>query len=71
MDNIQNHRCCREEEKISKKFQEVDQTHDPGVCFTIHPFFDAVCLNTAVLQTSYLQYRNQYHAPVVDGDLAR
>jgi len=29
-------------------------------CITTHPGFQSVCLDTFVLQTAYLQYRQQY-----------
>ena len=48
--------CCAEIQQIKDKCQEEDVS-----CITMHPGFDAVCLNIYVLQTAYHQYRYHYN----------
>ena len=42
-------RCCTEVNRCSEKMEEIDME---GACITAHSGFDAVCLNTWVLQTA-------------------
>ncbi|XP_071828109.1 uncharacterized protein [Apostichopus japonicus] len=48
-------RCCREIEKVRNVMDE-----EGAACITLHPGFEAVCLNPWVLQTAYNVYRQQY-----------
>ncbi|XP_071837202.1 uncharacterized protein [Apostichopus japonicus] len=48
-------RCCREIEKVRNVMDE-----EGAACITLHPGFEAVCLNPWVLQTAYYVYRQQY-----------
>ncbi|PIK43233.1 hypothetical protein BSL78_19924 [Apostichopus japonicus] len=48
-------RCCREIGKVRNVMDEEGAT-----CITLHPGFEAVCLNPWVLQTAYYVYRQQY-----------
>ena len=50
--------CCREVQKVLDKIYEADDSQVK--CITLHPGFAVVCLNIWVLQTAYLQYRQQY-----------
>ncbi|XP_071831904.1 uncharacterized protein [Apostichopus japonicus] len=47
-------RCCREIEKVRNVMDE------GATCITLHPGFEAVCLNPWVQQTAYYVYRQQY-----------
>ena len=38
----------------------VEQLEEPPGCIVYHPGFQAVCLNVWVLQTAWLQYKQQY-----------
>lgn len=48
--------CCSEIPKVQAKMELEEGTS----CITNHPFFDPVCLNVFVLQTAYLQYRQEH-----------
>ena len=49
--------CCCEVEQITTKMGE-DRIDEQ--CITLHPGFDAVCLNIWVLQASYYNYHQHY-----------
>jgi hypothetical protein len=70
MPDVKNCKCCKEVQQFEDKLLETDVTLD-GDCFTTHPWFEAVCLNPATLQTAYLQYRQQYGARAMEGDRTR
>ena len=55
--------CCREIDAVYRKnleAVEVEQLEEPPQCIVHHPGFHAVCLNYWVLQTAWLQYKQQY-----------
>ena len=57
-------RCCSEINQVmAKRLAE-----DVG-CITLHPGFQAVCLNPWVLQTAYFTYRQQYGGSAVEGPM--
>ena len=68
----------REEENIS--YQEVDAVKNKNVeavtvedlqaeprCIVQHPGFEGVCLNVCLLQTAWLQYKQQYGSSAYEG----
>ena len=62
--------CCREIPKVREKLERVEITtgaERPG-CILDHPGFTPVCLNRWVLETAWLQYKNEYKEPY-DGPL--
>ncbi|XP_071831609.1 uncharacterized protein [Apostichopus japonicus] len=48
-------RCCSEIDQVRTVMDE-----EGAACITLHPGFEAVCLNSWVLQTAYYVYRQQY-----------
>ena len=62
--------CCQEIKGIKRKnveAVEVEQLDHPPNCIVDHPGFCAVCLNVWVLQTDWLQYKQQYGRDVYEG----
>ncbi|XP_021359109.1 P2X purinoceptor 7-like [Mizuhopecten yessoensis] len=59
--------CCKEVDQVQVMMDAI-----PGdlSCITLHPGFDAVCLNIYVLQTAYLTFR-QYHGQLTDDENKR
>ena len=63
MDTNEQCKCCKEIEQIKSKNEEAverKEVKDVPVCITQHPGFEAVCLNTWVLQTAWYQFKQQY-----------
>ena len=59
-------KCCQEIDAVMAKNHEaveVEQLEGPPECITQHPGFHAVCINIWVLQTAWLQYKQQYDEP--------
>jgi hypothetical protein len=55
-------RCCQEIQQLQDKMAEFESDyHDHLEWITKHPGFASVCLDVWVLQTAYLQYRQQYN----------
>ncbi|XP_060564870.1 P2X purinoceptor 7-like [Ruditapes philippinarum] len=54
-------RCCCRVTRVSDKMDEHKTETGQGLsCITAHPGFSTVCLDRYVLETAYLQYRQQY-----------
>ena len=63
MDTSEECICCQEIQKVFNKCQEVvadGEAASPPTCITQHPGFLPVCTNKYVLQTAWLQYKQQY-----------
>ena len=63
MDRVEECVCCKEIDCVKNKLYEavtVGELVEPPSCITQHPGFSAVCLNRWVLQTAWLQYKQQY-----------
>ena len=63
-------RCCKEIEQVQARnieAVEVENLECPPICITNHPGFKAVCLNVWVLQTAWMQYKQQYGTKAYDG----
>lgn len=62
--------CCREIDQVVHKNLEAVEVEGleqaPG-CITDHPGFPAVCLNFWVLQTAWLQFKQQYGGRAYEG----
>ena len=59
-------KCCQEIDAVmatNHEAVEVEQLEGPPECITQHPGFHAVCINIWVLQTAWLQYKQQYDEP--------
>jgi len=54
--------CCREVDAYWSLVQNLDPPEDI-TCLTLHPGFEASCLNPFVLQIAYLNFR-QEHGPL-------
>ena len=57
--------CCKETECIQNKLLEsvsVGECNEQPSCITLHPGFNVVCLNHWVLETAWLQYKQQYNS---------
>ncbi len=53
--------CCQEAAEVTARMQEyMDETGEQITCITQHPGFQSVCKDRYVLDTAYLQYRQQY-----------
>lgn len=53
--------CCQEAQAIMNCIAEYEAETDQDLrCITQHPGFRTVCLDQYVLQTAYLQYRQQF-----------
>ena len=50
--------CFKEVERVVTKMENYEEAELD--CITAHPRFAAVCLDRWVLETAYLQYRQQY-----------
>lgn len=62
--------CCQEIDCIVTKNYEVVERGlmaEPPSCITQHPGFQANCLNIWVLQTAWLQYKQQYGSNSYNG----
>lgn len=53
-------RCCFRVDRVREKMEDYDETRSRLGCITEHPGFHTVCLDSYVLETAYLQYRQQY-----------
>ena len=62
--------CCQEVDavrnKILKDVMEELLQAEPR-CIVQHPMFEAVCLTVWVLQTAWLQYKQQYGSSAFEG----
>ena len=58
--------CCEVPQVWQKVDQWVSQSRQAIDCITDHPGFEAVSLNPWVLETAYMQYKQEYGR--VDGD---
>lgn len=54
--------CCREVDAYWSLVQNLDPLEDI-TCLTLHPGFEASCLNPFVLQIAYMNFR-QEHGPL-------
>jgi hypothetical protein len=61
MDRAEECVCCAEVDPIMDEFSGTSTNHGPPVCITIHPGFEAVCLNEWVLETASYHYWQQYN----------
>ena len=61
---LSRNRCCQ---KKNLEAVEVEQLEEPPGCIVYHPGFQAVCLNVWVLQTAWLQYKQQYGSKAHEG----
>lgn len=53
--------CCQEAQRIVDKMTEFENSSEQELkCITQHPGFTSVCLDVHVLDTAYLQYKQQY-----------
>ena len=62
--------CCQEVDAVRKKNLEdvmEEQLQAELRCIVQHPGFEAVCLNVWVLQTAWLQYKQQYGSSAYEG----
>lgn len=50
--------CCKEIDQVVERMDEENELN----CITEHTDFDPVCLNRGVLNTAFMQYRQQYGA---------
>ena len=63
--------CCQEVDVLKNKNIEavaVEQLEATPQCIVLHPGFQAVCLNIWVLQTAWLQYKQQYGTSAYEGE---
>ena len=62
--------CCQEVDAVRNKILEdvmEEQLQAEPRCIVQHPGFEAVCLNVWVLQTAWLQYKQQYGSSAYEG----
>ena len=62
--------CCQEVDAVKNKNLEavtVAELQTEPRCLVQHPGFEAVCLNVWVLQTAWLQYKQQYGSSAYEG----
>ena len=62
--------CCQEIDAVRNKILEdvmEEQLQAELRCIVQHPWFEAVCLNVWVLQTAWLQYKQQYGSSAYEG----
>ncbi|XP_068697462.1 uncharacterized protein [Montipora foliosa] len=62
--------CCQEVDAAKNKNLEpvtVEELQAEPGCIVQHPGFEAVCLNVWVLQTAWLQYKQQYGSSAYEG----
>ena len=62
--------CCQEVDAVRNKILEdvmEEQLQVEPRCIVQHPGFEAVCLNVWVLQTAWLQYKQQYGSSAYEG----
>ena len=53
--------CCHEVEVVKEKIEVFSEEENTTInCITDHPGFKTVCLDRYVLETAYLNYRQQY-----------
>lgn len=63
-------KCCQEIDEVKRKnleAVEIERLDEAPGCITNHPGFHAVCLNVWVLQTAWLQFKQQYGATAYEG----
>ena len=62
--------CCQEVDVVRNKILEdvmEEQLQAEPRCIVQHPGFEVVCLNVWVLQTVWLQYKQQYGFSAYEG----
>ena len=62
--------CCQEVDAVRNNiFEDVrgERLQAEPRCIKQHPGFEAVCLNVWVLQTAWLQYKQQYGSSAYEG----
>ena len=63
MEAVEEYRCCQERDVLMAKIEEYSaQTEQECHCIVQHPGFRSVCLDQYVLDTAYLQYRQEHGA---------
>ena len=70
MERVEESICCQEVDAVRNKIladiMEERLQAEPR-CIVQHPGFEAVCLNIWVVQTAWLQYKQQYGSSAYEG----